>query len=111
MVTNLSSIQEDACSIPGLAQQVKDPVLLWLWCRPAAMTPVQALAWEPPYATGKALKSEQKLNYVFLQLENVEANVINIQKSSLADHFYYIILLSVLLMLFTAVHLYGGSTI
>ena len=25
----------------------KDPVLLWLWCRPAAAAPVGPLAWEP----------------------------------------------------------------
>ena len=29
-----------------------DPALLWLWCRPEAV----ALAWEPPYAVGVALK-------------------------------------------------------
>ena len=33
-----------------------DPVLLWLWCRPAATAPIGPLVWEPPYATGVALK-------------------------------------------------------
>ena len=33
-----------------------DLVLLWLWCRPAARAPIYPLAWEPPYATGVALK-------------------------------------------------------
>ena len=32
------------------------PVLLWLWCRPEATDPIRALAWEPPYAVGVALK-------------------------------------------------------
>ena len=41
-------------SIPGLAQWVKEPVLLWLWCRPAATAPIRPLAWEPPYAVGAA---------------------------------------------------------
>ena len=40
-------------SIPGLAQWVKDPVLLWLWCRPAAVALIRPLAWEPPYAMGQ----------------------------------------------------------
>ena len=34
-----------------------DPMLLWLWCRPVAIPPIQALAWEFPYA---ALKSKKK---------------------------------------------------
>ena len=36
------------------------PTLLWLWCRPVATAPVGPLAWEPPYATGAALKSQKK---------------------------------------------------
>ena len=31
-----------------------DPVLLWLWCRPAARAPIRPLAWEPPYAAEAA---------------------------------------------------------
>ena len=46
-------------SIPGLAQQVKDPVLLWLWRRLAAIAPTRPLAWEPPFAAGVALKSKK----------------------------------------------------
>jgi len=36
-----------------------DLVLLWLWCRPAATTPIRPLAWETPYAAGAALKGEK----------------------------------------------------
>ena len=59
---------------PGLAQWVKnwafavscgaghrhglDPTLLWLWRRLAAVAPIKPLAWEPPCATGVALKSK-----------------------------------------------------
>ena len=62
--------------IPGLAQWVKDPVLPraavqvadlariqrchGLWCSLAAVAPIRPLAWEPPYALGLALKSNQK---------------------------------------------------
>ena len=35
-------------------------VLLWLWCRSAAVTLIEPLAWEPPYAAGEALKRRKK---------------------------------------------------
>ena len=31
---------------------------LWLWHGPAATALIQPLAWEPPYATGAALKKK-----------------------------------------------------
>ena len=37
-----------------------DPVLLWLWCRPAASAPIGPLAWEPPYAVGAALEKAKR---------------------------------------------------
>ena len=35
-----------------------------LWCRPAAAAPIRPLAWELPYATGTALKSRGKKEYL-----------------------------------------------
>ena len=37
-----------------------DLALLWLWCRSAAVAPIRPLAWQPPYATGAALKRKKK---------------------------------------------------
>ena len=37
-----------------------DPMLLWLWCRPAATALIRPLAWGLPYATGTTLK--RKIN-------------------------------------------------
>ena len=37
-----------------------DPALLLLRCMLAATAPIQPLAWEPPYATGVALKQPKR---------------------------------------------------
>ena len=41
-------------------RQGLDPALLWLWYRLAAVTPIQPLTWELPYAAAVALKSKKK---------------------------------------------------
>ena len=58
--TNLTRNHEVVGLIPDLTQWVKDPALLWLWCRLAAVALIPPLAWEPPYASSAALKIKRR---------------------------------------------------
>ena len=75
-------------------QSLADLVLLWLWCRPTAISSIAIvpLAWEPPYATGAALKQTNKkplnalLKTFLQQVLNDEVFLLNIFK----DYYIYI---------------------
>ena len=74
---------------PGL-----DPMLLCLWCRPAAVALIHPLVWEPPYAAGMALKKKKKvsvalvLNILFLNkfFLNIIKEKVYFSKQDLCQH-------------------------
>ena len=41
-------------------RHISDPMLLCLWCRPAATALIGPLAWEPPYAEEAALEKAKR---------------------------------------------------
>ena len=49
-----------SCSIGVDAAGSLDLVLLRLWCRPVATSPIQPLAWELPYAAPADVKKKKK---------------------------------------------------
>ena len=49
--------------IPGIPEWVKDPALLWLGCRSAAVALIKPLARELPYAAGAAIKGKKKITW------------------------------------------------
>ena len=57
-----------------------DLMLLWLWCRPAAIA-LRTLVWEPRYATSAALKRPKKKekktigNDFFYYINNFMGNI------------------------------------
>ena len=59
-LASLGGLRIRPCHDVGRILCGSDPVLLWLWYRPAAVAPIGPLAWEPPYAKGGALKRQKK---------------------------------------------------
>ena len=55
----------ESCSVGR--RRGSDPALLWLWCGPAAVFPIQPLAWELPCAAGEALKKIEKKKVMILK--------------------------------------------
>ena len=47
-------------------------MLLWLGCRPAAIAPIQPLAWKLLYATSAALKSKNNNKKILILTEEIQ---------------------------------------
>ena len=64
ILASLSGLRVWSC---GVGRRFgSDLALLWLWHRPAATALIRPLAWKPSYATGLALKRQNKIGLVIL---------------------------------------------
>ena len=54
---------------------VLDPMLLWLWCKPAAAALIEPLAWEPPYAAMRLLEKKKRTKSTPTTISGVRAVV------------------------------------
>ena len=60
-LASLSGLRIRRCRSCGVGHRCGlEPILLWLWCRPVATALIPPLAWEPPYASGAALKKKER---------------------------------------------------
>ena len=49
-----------------------DPLLLWLWCRPAAAALIWFLDWKLPYAVDAAIKKKKKKKKAYIETSACE---------------------------------------
>ena len=47
-----------------------DPVLLWLWCRPAAVAPIGLLTWDLHMPREQPQKTQKDKKKIFLIIKN-----------------------------------------
>ena len=66
-----------------------DPALLWLWRRPDTAVQLWLLGWEPPYATGVALKNK-KLFFNFTSTNSL-SNVLLLCRSEFLTYIIFIL--------------------
>ena len=75
-LASLSGLRIWPCCACGVGRRRgSDPALLWLWCRLAAVAPIGPLPWEPPCATGAALKNKTKQNNAWSLLGRARSQV------------------------------------
>ena len=73
-LASISGVRSQHCLNYGKGHGYgSDLVLLWLWCRLAAVALIQPLAWEFPYATGEvALRKKKDKKKIFMKQYNLQ---------------------------------------